>query len=59
MAEMKEVWCPLCGRELENPMVWEVSSLHGETHTEARGTCEYHGLMYVRSTKSGGWKEAQ
>jgi len=51
--------CPLCGRSLENPIVWEVPALDNTSHTEARGTCEFHGVMYIRSTPSGGWLEVR
>jgi len=54
---MLEPKCPLCGRNLEEPVVWEVRNLDDLVHTEARGDCEIHGSLYVRSTQAGGWLE--
>lgn len=51
--------CPFCSRVLTLYAAWEVSTLEGDVHTEARGRCEYHGEVHVTSTRSGGWKEAR
>lgn len=54
---MKHPTCPRCSRELTEVVVWEVSTLDEISHKEARGDCEIHGSMHVRSTKHGGWLE--